>query len=258
MNKLGLVLVAVLAGSIPAFANEGGTLPPANTRPDNIPAVQRGARMFFNYCVGCHSLKYVRYSRIAEDLGLTEEQVMQNLNTTGGKFGEVVISSMPPADAQKWFGKAPPDLSLEARAKGPDWIYNYLKSFYVDPARPLGWNNSVFPNVSMPNVLWELQGTQAAAFEPKPKDAKGVDQACPHGQTEIEGKCLTGFSLVAAGSQSAQQFDETARDITAFLQYVGEPVALKREKLGLWVLAYLGLFTFLAYLLKREYWRDVH
>jgi len=149
---------------------------------------------------------------------------------------------MPEKRAEQWFGKTPPDLSLEARAKSPDWIYSYLKSFYLDPSRPSGWNNTVFPNVSMPNVLWELQGAQHAVFSPaKPGEEPRVEALVP-------GK----------GSASAAEFDEAARDLSAFLTYVGEPAALKREAMGAWVVLYLAFFTFLAYLLKHEYWKDVH
>ncbi|HVH35118.1 MAG TPA: cytochrome c1 [Tahibacter sp.] len=274
MTKLGLSLAVALTSIAPAaLANsEGGKLPSANTRPDNIASVQRGAKLFFNYCVGCHSLQFVRYSRLADDLGLTEEQVMQNLNFTGAKFGDTVVSSMPAADAATWFGKAPPDLSLEGRSKGPDWVYNYLKSFYIDHSRPLGWNNAVFPGASMPNVLWEMQGAQHAAFEPKQKKqekcsgtpAEGCNngqrevEACAPGRTEIDGKCLVHLEVETAGTQNAQQFDETVRDVTAFLQYAAEPAALQRQKLGAWVVLYLAFFTFLAWLLKKEYWKDVH
>lgn len=245
MTKLGLSLAVALTSIAPAAlgASEGGKLPSANTRPDNIAAVQRGAKLFFNYCVGCHSLQFVRYSRLAEDLGLSEEQVMKNLNFTGGKFGDTVVSAMPAADAAVWFGKAPPDLSLEGRSKGPDWIYNYLKSFYVDHSRPLGWNNTLFPGASMPNVLWELQGIQHAK----------LGHAKDGGEAHIEG-----LELVQPGTQTAQQFDETVRDLTSFLHYAAEPAALKRQKIGVWVVLYLAFFTCLAWLLKKEYWKDVH
>ncbi|MEO8672287.1 MAG: cytochrome c1 [Tahibacter sp.] len=243
MTKLALILGAAFITLAPAYANEGGDLPPANTHVGNVASLQRGAKLFFNYCVGCHSIKYMRYSRIGEDLGLTEDQVMKNLNVTGGQYGKEIVSAMPVDDAKTWFGKAPPDLSLEARAKGPDWVYNYLKSFYVDPTRPVGWNNTLFPGASMPNVLWELQGTQVAK----------MGHPSEGGEVHIEK-----LELRSRGSQSAQEFDETARDITAFLQYVGEPAALKRERLGVWVILYLAAFTLLAWMLKKEYWKDVH
>jgi ubiquinol-cytochrome c reductase cytochrome c1 subunit len=243
MIKVGLTLALVLGAAAPALAEEGEGMPHANTKVSNIAAVQRGAKLYFNYCIGCHSLKYMMYSRIGEDLKLSDDQVINSLAIPGAKIGDYVRSSMPVESAKTWFGKAPPDLSLEARAKGPDWVYNYLKSFYVEPARPVGWNNTVFPGASMPNVLWELQGVQHAEMA-----------AAKQGEEAHIEKLV----LAQPGKQSAEAFDETARDITTFLQYVAEPAALKREKLGVWVVLYLALFTLLAYVLKTEYWKDVH
>jgi ubiquinol-cytochrome c reductase cytochrome c1 subunit len=242
-KKLAALLVAGLMTIGVAAASEGEGLEPANIRLDDVASMQRGARLFFNYCSGCHSLQYLRYSRIAEDLQLDPKDVEKNFVFTGGKIGDHAISHMPAEQATIWFGKAPPDLSLEARAKGSDWIYNYLKSFYIDPSRPLGWNNSVFPNVSMPNPLWELQGIQVAQMKPA---VAGHDP-------EIEK-----LEIRTPGSQSVEQFDRSARDLSAFLQYAGEPAALKREAMGIWVLLYLALFTLVAYLLKHEFWKDVH
>lgn len=238
---VGILLFACL--STGALASGGAGLQAAGVRMDDQASLQRGARLFFNYCSGCHSLRFMRYQRIAEDLGLDPKEVEQSFIFTGSKIGEPVVSHLSFEDGTKWFGKAPPDLSLEARSKGPDWIYSYLKSFYVDPSRPLGWNNTVFPNASMPNALWELQGIQAPVTAP-----------AEHGHEAA----IERLELRSQGSQTPEQFDQTARDITAFLQYVGEPAALKRESIGVWVLLYLALFTFLAYLLKHEYWKDVH
>ena len=232
----------LLAGA--AFAAEEGNLQQAGTDLGDRASLQRGAQLFVNYCSGCHSLKYLRYSRMAEDLGLTEDEVMKNLNFTGAKFGEQVQVSMPAAGGEKWFGKMPPDLSVISRVRGSDWIYTYLKSFYLDESRPLGWNNQLFPNASMPNPLWELQGLQHAEFGP-------VDPAT--GERHVEG-----LKVAQAGRQSAQEFDQTARDITNFLEYVGEPAALKRQSIGVWVILFLAALTFLAYLLKQEYWKDLH
>jgi ubiquinol-cytochrome c reductase cytochrome c1 subunit len=230
--------------SFSAFAAGGGaTLQAGNDLSDRA-SLQRGAQLYMNYCAGCHSLKYMRYSRMAEDLGLTEDEVMKNLNFTGAKFGEQVQVSMPAAGGEKWFGKMPPDLSVISRVRGSDWIYTYLKSFYLDESRPLGWNNKLFPNASMPNPLWELQGLQHAEFGP-------VDPAT--GERHVEG-----LKVAQAGRQSAQEFDQTSRDITNFLEYVGEPAALKRQSVGVWVILFLAALTFLAYLLKQEYWKDVH
>ncbi|MEO5622140.1 MAG: cytochrome c1 [Dokdonella sp.] len=240
--KLAAVLLAGLVASGAAVA-EGEGVQAANVRLDDTASMQRGARLFFNYCSGCHSLQYLRYSRIAEDLKLDPKEVEKNFVFTGGKIGDLAINHMPAENAAAWFGKAPPDLSLEARAKGSDWIYTYLKSFYVDPSRPLGWNNTLFPNVSMPNPLWELQGIQVAQMKPVPA---GHDP-------EIEK-----LEIKTPGRQNAEQFDRSVRDISAFLQYAGEPAALQRESMGIWVLLYLAFFTLIAYLLKAEYWKDVH
>jgi len=235
-----LTMGLVLFGSV--HASEESGLQPANIRLDDTASMQRGARLFFNYCSGCHSLQYLRYSRMAEDLRLDPKDVENNLIFTGAKLGDHAISNMPAADAAKWFGKAPPDLSLEARSKGSDWIYSYLKSFYLDPTRPLGWNNTVFENASMPNALWELQGQQSA-----------VRKA---GEGGHEG-AIERLEVTTPGRQSAEAFDRSVRDITAFLQYAGEPAALKRESMGVWVLLYLALFTLIAWFLNREFWKDV-
>jgi ubiquinol-cytochrome c reductase cytochrome c1 subunit len=229
----------LLAGGFSAMAEEGGNLPSAGTNLRDQASLQRGARLFFNYCVGCHSLKFQRYSRIADDLGLSEQDVMQNLNFTGAKFGDTVVSHMPEDAAMKWFGKAPPDLSLEVRARTADWVYGYLNSFYLDPSRPVGWNNVVFPNASMPFPLWELQGVQTAVTKP--------------GSEEIEK-----LELSKPGKLTPEQYHEAARDLTNFLEYVSEPAAMQRQKYGIWVLLFLAGFTLLAYMLKKEYWKDVH
>ena len=248
MTKTFASRLAVFASglliSFTAFAAGGGdTLQAGNDLSDRA-SLQRGAQLYMNYCAGCHSLKYMRYSRMAEDLGLTEDEVMKNLNFTGAKFGEQIQVSLTPDHANQWFGKMPPDLSVISRVRGSDWIYTYLKSFYLDESRPLGWNNKLFPNASMPNPLWELQGLQHAEFGP-------VDPAT--GERHVEG-----LKVAQAGRQSAQEFDQTARDITNFLEYVGEPAALKRQSIGVWVILFLAALTFLAYLLKQEYWKDVH
>ncbi len=239
-----VVMLAGLLLSVSALASAGGDTLQAGVDLEDTASLQRGAQSYMNYCASCHSLKYMRYSRIAEDIGLSEEQVMNSLNFTGAKFGEQVISSMPAAHAEKWFGKAPPDLSVIARVRGSDWIYTYLKSFYLDESRPLGWNNKLFPNASMPNPLWEMQGLQRAVYGKK--DAKT-------GEAAVER-----LEVAQPGTQNAEEFDRTARDITAFLEYVGEPAAMKRQQTGVWVILFLSFFTLMAWLLKKEYWRDVH
>jgi ubiquinol-cytochrome c reductase cytochrome c1 subunit len=237
-SSIALAL-GLLVGASSAMAAEEGGLPSAGTNVGDQASLQRGAKMFFNYCVGCHSLKYVRYSRLAEDLGLSEKDVMGNLNMTGAKFGDPVISHMPEANAQQYFGKAPPDLSLEVRAKGADWVFGYLNSFYLDPSRPVGWNNEVFPNASMPNPLWELQGLQTAVKKP--------------GEDTVEK-----LELSQPGKLTPVQYQQATRDLTNFLEYAAEPAALQRQHYGIWVLLFLAGFTFLAYMLKKEFWKDVH
>lgn len=247
MTKKWIALLATavtgLLFSVAALAASGGPLLQAGNDLSDQASLQRGAQLYMNYCSGCHSLKFLRYQRMAEDLGLTEEEVMGSLNFTGAKFGEQIQVTMRNADGTEWFGKMPPDLSLISRVRGSNWIYTYLKSFYLDESRPLGWNNQLFPNVSMPNPLWELQGLQHAEFgEP---DAAGSR----HPERLV---------VTSAGRQSAADFDQSVRDITNFLEYAGEPAALKRQALGVWVILFLVALTFLAYLLKQEYWSDVH
>lgn len=229
--------------SATALASGGGKLQQAGTDLDDKASLQRGAQLFMNNCAGCHSLKYLRYARIGEDLGLSEEDVQANLNLNGGKIGDHVISPMTAQMGVAAFGKAPPDLSVIARVRGSDWIYTYLKSFYLDETRPVGWNNTLFANASMPNPLWELQGLQQPVYGKKSAT----------GEMPVEG-----FKISQPGSQDAAAFDQTVRDITAFLEYAGEPAAIKRQSLGVWVILFLAFLTLMAWLLKTEYWRDVH
>lgn len=230
--------LGLLVGSMSVQA-EGPELASSGASVRDQASLQRGARLFFNYCVGCHSLKYVRYSRIAEDLGLSEQDVMQNLNFTGARFDDPIVSHMPAASATKWFGKDPPDLSLEVSAKGDDWVYNYLNSFYLDPSSPIGWNNTVLPNAAMPFPLAELQGQQTAVMKP--------------GSDEVEK-----LTLSHPGKLTPAQYQQATRDLTSFLEYASEPAALQRHQYGIWVLLFLVVFTLLAYVLKKEYWKDVH
>ena len=230
--------LGLLVGSMSVQA-EGPELASSGASVRDQASLQRGARLFFDYCVGCHSLKYVRYSRIAEDLGLSEQDVMQNLNFTGARFDDPIVSHMPAESATKWFGKDPPDLSLEVSAKGDDWVYNYLNSFYLDPSSPIGWNNTVLPNAAMPFPLAELQGQQTAVMKP--------------GSDEVEK-----LTLSHPGKLTPAQYQQATRDLTSFLEYASEPAALQRHQYGIWVLLFLVMFTLLAYVLKKEYWKDVH
>jgi ubiquinol-cytochrome c reductase cytochrome c1 subunit len=241
MKKL---IIAFLLALVPLFgsAAEGPQLDKANIDVSDQASLQRGAKYFVNYCLSCHSAKFERYNRMAQDLGLTEDEVKENLMFTTDKIGETMNVAMDPADAEKWFGVAPPDLSVLIRARGVDYIYTYLRSFYLDDSRPTGVNNIVFPNAGMPDVLWQLQGLQKANFK---KDEKGEE-------------IFEGFEQVTPGTMSAEEFDQVARDLTAFLSYVGEPIQLQRRALGKWVLLFIAVFFVLAYLLKKEYWKDIH
>ncbi|KFN51147.1 cytochrome c1 [Arenimonas composti] len=243
MTKLRIF--ALLLALVPALgsASSGGDLQVSGTDLSDKASLQSGAGLFMNYCSGCHSLAMVRYSRLAEDLDLDPALVEQYLIRGDAKIGENIVTGIPAAQGEAWFGKAAPDLSLIARAKagGADWVYTYLKSFYVDESRPIGWNNKLFPNVSMPNVLWELQGIQRPVYE-------------GHGSEQHVAR----LELASPGRLDGREFDKAARDISAFLEYVAEPAGIKRTSTGVWVVLFLAFFTFLAYLLKLEYWRDVH
>lgn len=239
----GLLLLGLLP--MVAFAAGGGaTLQSANIDVGNTASLQRGARLFHNYCLGCHSVEYMRYSRVAEDLGLPPELVQENLIFTGAKLGDKIKIAMPPEASSAWFGTAPPDLTLTARQRGADWVYTYLGSFYLDEASPTGVNNVVFPDVAMPHVLWPLQGWQAAEFSPG-----------EHGE---EHGAFKGFQLVEAGQLTPGEYDDAIRDITAYMSYLAEPMQTERQRLGLWVLAFIAVLGGLAYLLKQEYWKDIH
>ena len=244
MTKLRILALLLLFVPALASAASGGALQSSGTDLGDKASLQRGAGLYMNYCAGCHSLAMHRYSRIAEDLDLRPELVEEHLMVGDAKIGENIVTGIDPLQGQAWFGKAPPDLSLAARARasGPDWVYTYLESFYVDETRPIGWNNTLFPGVSMPNPLWELQGIQRPVY----------------GEGEGAEAHVEKLELATPGRMAPREFDQAARDIAAFLQYVAEPAAMKREAVGVWVVLFLAFFTFIAYLLKLEYWRDVH
>jgi len=243
MRKLiSLFLLAM----VPVLGWAGGGnihLDHADIDPSDQASLQRGAKFFVNYCMGCHSAKYQRYNRMAQDIGLTEEQVKANLMFTTEKIGDTMEIAMSSADANKFFGTTPPDLSLIARSRGVDWLYTYLRSFYIDEARPTGVNNVVFKDVGMPHVMWDLQGWQKAIFKEN-----------EHGGDPV----FERFELVKPGAMTPEQFDGAIRDLVNFLDYVGEPYKLERQRLGVKVLLFLAIFFVLAYLLKKEYWKDVH
>ena len=240
-----LVLLAALAPAA-AFAAGGEVhLEHAGNDVGNRASLQRGASNFVNYCLGCHSAQYVRYNRMAADLGLTEQQLIENLMFTGERPHDTMKIGIHPDDAKRWFGVVPPDLSLIARSRGADYLYTFLKSFYADPSKATGMNHLALPGTAMPHVLWELQGTQEAVWEGT-VDAQGNAQ-----------KHFKEFKLATPGKLKPEEYDAFVRDTVNFLQYMGEPVQVKRQSLGFVVIAFLVFFTLLAYALKKEYWKDV-
>ena len=243
--KAGLIaLILGFAATSSALAQHEAELDAANTNISNTASLQRGAKYFVNYCLGCHSAQYVRYNRLAQDLQLTEEQLVQNLMFTGERPFDTMANALRSEDAERWFGIAPPDLSLIARSRGTDYLYTFLRSFYEDPSSPTGVDNVVLPGTAMPHVLWQLQGTQRAVFTTS--DEQGVHE-----------ELFEGFELHRPGELSESEFDEVVRDIVNFLDYIGEPMKRERQSLGIRVIAFLLVFLLIAYLLKKEIWKDV-
>ena len=265
MRHLRCLVVALLAGvSLSALAAESNVhLLRAPVNRLDTESLQRGARNFVNYCLTCHSAKYMRYNRLT-DLGLTDQEITGNLMFASSKVGDTMTVAMTAADGKAWFGNPPPDLSVEARIRGVDWLYSYLLGFYRDDASATGWNNLVFPNVGMPNVLWELSGsyklvktdyedhekaTAAAiavkglsAMEPLPKQAFAVLQVAPD----------------VPGTMTRAQYEAFVGDLVNYMDYMAEPVRNRRIHLGILVLLFLGVLFVFAYALKREYWKDLH
>jgi ubiquinol-cytochrome c reductase cytochrome c1 subunit len=245
MVKKWILLAALCVPAGAALAEEGEfPLQHAGTDIDNVPSLQRGARNFMNYCSGCHSLKYLRYNRLADDLKIPEAQ-LAGLMFTSDKMYDPIVSALPPA-AENWFGRLPPDLSLIARAKGPDYVYSFLKGFYADKTRPWGVNNVYLPAAAMPDVLQELQGLQKAVFKSETDE---------HGAVRMQ---LTGVELMTPGALKPEEYDSFVRDTVNFLDYAAEPIKAKRQGLGLWVTLFLLVFFVFAYQLKKEYWKDIH
>ena len=215
-NTIINLTLSLIVISFNVHASSKARLDHADTDISNTASLQNGAKLFMNYCSGCHAIGFMRYNRIAQDLNLSDSLVAEHLMFAGEKPGETITTAMPKEGAAKWFGGTPPDLSLVARAKGTDWIYTYLRGFYKDDSKAFGVNNEVLENASMPDVLWSLKE-----------------------------------------SKSETEFNQDVRDITNFLDYVGEPAKLIRTSLGVWVLLFLGVLFVLTYLLKKEYWKDV-
>jgi len=241
-KAVGWCAFALALSTTSAWAAPAGDLDAAGTNVFDTASVQRGAALFSNYCLACHSAKYMRFKRMEEDLDLTEEEIEEFLVPAGLEVGDYMLASMPYEQSADWFGKAPPDLSLTARSRGPDWIYTFLRSYYLTDD---GWNNKVLENPAMPHVLWELQGIQRPVME---------TMEAEDGSTEVK---IASLELDVGGQMEPAEYDKTVRDIVAFMEYIAEPAKLKRERLGVWVLMFLALFTFLAYLLYHEYWKDI-
>jgi len=248
------LIVAAVACLLPVFAQAagGGYLETVHIQPSNKASLQRGSRTYVNYCIGCHSLNYLRYNRMANDLGLPADIVEENLIFTSDENGEhhkvtdMMHSAMTTEYGKGAFGAAPPDLSLIARSRGVDWLYTYLKTFYVDESRTgTGHNNLAFPDVGMPNVMWELQGLQRPIY---------TEADDGHESTH---KVFEGFEQVTEGTLSAAEYDKVVRDLVNFLHYAAEPGRAQRISMGIWVMLFLFVFTAGAYVLKKEWWRDV-
>lgn len=257
MKKLIYSLLAslmLLAGAPAARAAEGGI--PWDKFPmervTDIAALQNGAKLFVNYCLNCHSAAFMRYNRL-RDIGLTEQQIKDNLMFATDKVGETMKVSLDPKQAKEWFGATPPDLTVIARSRashagtGADYLYTYLRTYYRDDTKATGWNNLAFPNVGMPHVLWELQGQRAAKF---------IEEKDPHDPSKTQ-HVFAGFEQLTPGKMSPQEYDNAVADLVAFLQWMGEPVQKQRVRLGVWVLIFLGLFTVIAWRLNAAYWKDV-
>ncbi len=255
MKKLIVSLLAVFCWAGTAVASSEGPAWDAfpKERVTDLAALQNGAKLFVNYCLNCHSAAFMRYNRM-RDIGLTEQQIKDNLIFTGVKVGELMKASIDPKEAKEWFGAVPPDLTLVARSRsdpakgsGADYIYTYLRTYYRDDTKATGWNNLAFPNVGMPNPLWQLQGQQHAVF------AEEKDPHDPAKTTHV----FKGFEPITQGTMTPAEFNNAVADLVAFLQWMSEPVQNERVRLGVWVLLFLGVFTVIAWRLNAAFWKDV-
>ena len=242
MKRVKNFLFLLLAMPAHAMA-AGGHSVPLDKAPVNLAdqdSLQRGARMFVNYCLNCHSAGSMRYSRL-QDLGLTEDQIKENLLFAGEKPGETMKVGMTKADGKAWFGATPPDLSVIARSRGADWLYTYLRGFYRDDTRATGWNNTVFDKVGMPHVMWSLQGEMVPVYK-----------------KEGEHETIARLELAKPGSVTLAEYDAMVGDLVNYLVWMGEPAQVQRKQLGVIVLLFLAGFFVIAYYLKKEFWKDVH
>lgn len=250
-RKIMAALALLSIFSVPVHANEASVkLDSANFDVSDVIQLQSGARTFVNYCLNCHSASMVRYGSLTQ-IGLSEQQIKDNLLFTADKTGEPMDVAFPKKEAKAAFGVVPPDLSVIARARSPEWLYTYLRSFYLDSSRPTGWNNAVYPNVAMPNVLWSLQGERALKQVPLMRDGKPLE-AHGHALTETQ------WQTIKAGSMTEAEYDRTVRNLVTFMVWMGEPHQVKRHQIGVWVVFALIVLIGLTYALKSAYWKDVH
>ncbi len=264
MKKLTTLLLAMVASSLissAAYAAGGGgpKLDHPYMNMSDKAALQNGAKLFVNYCLSCHSAQYARYNRVAEDLEIPLYRLKENLMFTTEKEGDLMTTTMPAEDSKEWFGVTPPDLTLVSRVRKPDWVYTYLRGFYRDDSSPSGWNNSLFDKVAMPHAMYELQGVQKLV-KTLPIDDSGniIDQdqvVLEENQTLVANSIL---ELEHAGIRTVAEFDKDMADLTAFLTYLAEPAVMKRKTIGVFSIAFVLILMMLCYLLKKEYWRDIH
>lgn len=260
MRKITISLIAFISSLLicsQAFAAGGSDLV-LDEAPFNVhdkASLQNGAKLFVNYCLSCHSAGYARYNRVAEDLEIPEALLKESLMFTTEKTGDLMKTTMPAEDSKRWFGVTPPDLTLVSRVRKPNWVYTYLRGFHIDESSPSGWNNSLFKNVAMPHALYELQGVQRLMTEQEVSDHNDHEQASDSKYTTVgDAK----FEIIHPGKLTPKEFDKAMLDLTAFLVYLAEPAQLKREKIGVFVIGFLIILMILTFLLKKEYWRDVH
>jgi len=246
MKKSIIALLMIMAPALVMAAGGGVKLDKADIDLSNKESLQNGARLFVNYCLSCHSANYMRYNRMGQDIGLTDDQVRENLMFASEKVGETMTIAMRPEDAKNMFGTKIPDLTVIARSRGTDWLFTYLTTFYLDDTRPFGVNNKVFKDVGMPHVLWELEGLKKPVYEVE-KD---------HDGNEV--KHLVGFEMVTPGKLSQAEYKAAMNDLVNFLEYMGEPAKLKRYSIGLWVLLFLLVLFVVSYAMKKEFWKDIH
>ena len=241
-----IVILFTMLPSLVFAAGSNVHLDEANNDLTDKASLQNGAKLFMNYCFGCHSTQYQRYQRVATDLDIPLDLMKEHLVfDPDAKIGQLMENAIPDEQAATWFGAPPPDLTLVARVRGTDWLYTYLRSFYADPSRPFGVNNTVFPSVGMPHVLEELQGIPTPIYETQTIDGK-------------EKQVVVAIEVTSSGELSGQEYDMAVRDLVNFLEYSGDPVKLERQAMGWWVMAFLVILTIVFVLLKKEYWRDVH